>query len=71
MNRVDGNDQIYRSQREKYKAIVAEVAQRHAKGQPVLLGTVTVDTSEILSRMLKIAKIPHEVLNAKNHAREA
>jgi preprotein translocase subunit SecA len=71
VNRVDGNDQIYRTQREKYKAIVADVAERHAKGQPVLLGTVTVDTSEVLSRMLKMAHIPHEVLNAKNHAREA
>ncbi len=71
IRRIDGNDQIYRSQREKYKAIIAEVAKRHAAGQPVLLGTVTVDTSEILSRMLKIARIPHEVLNAKNHAREA
>ena len=71
VNRKDGNDQIYRTQREKYKAIIADVAARHEKGQPVLLGTVTVDTSEILSRMLKIAHIPHEVLNAKNHAREA
>ncbi|MBQ5531817.1 MAG: preprotein translocase subunit SecA, partial [Kiritimatiellae bacterium] len=71
VNRTDGNDQIYRTQREKYKAIVADVAERHAKGQPVLLGTVTVDTSEILSRMLKMAHVPHEVLNAKNHAREA
>ena len=71
VNRVDGNDQIYRTQREKYKAIVADVAERHARGQPVLLGTVTVDTSEVLSRMLRMAHIPHEVLNAKNHAREA
>jgi preprotein translocase subunit SecA len=71
VNRVDGNDQIYRTQREKFKAIIADVQKRHEKGQPVLLGTVTVDTSEILSRMLKIARIPHEVLNAKNHAREA
>ena len=71
VNRVDGNDQIYRSQREKFKAIIADVAERNRKGQPVLLGTVTVDTSEVLSRMLKIARIPHEVLNAKNHAREA
>ena len=71
VNRIDGNDQIYRTQREKFKAIIADVARRHEKGQPVLLGTVTVDTSEILSRMLKIARIPHEVLNAKNHAREA
>ncbi|MBO5647411.1 MAG: preprotein translocase subunit SecA, partial [Kiritimatiellae bacterium] len=71
VNRIDGNDQIYRSQREKFKAIIADVAERNRKGQPVLLGTVTVDTSEVLSRMLKIARIPHEVLNAKNHAREA
>ncbi len=71
VNRIDGNDQIYRTQREKFKAIIADVAERHAKGQPILLGTVTVDTSEVLSRMLKLAHIPHEVLNAKNHAREA
>ena len=71
VNRTDGNDQIYRTQREKFKAIVADVAERHAKGQPVLLGTVTVDTSEVLSRFLTMAHIPHEVLNAKNHAREA
>ena len=71
VHRIDGNDQIYRTQREKYKAIIADVAERHANGQPILLGTVTVDTSEILSRMLKLAHIPHEVLNAKNHAREA
>ena len=71
VKRIDGNDQIYRTQREKYKAIIADVAERHAKGQPILLGTMTVDTSEVLSRMLKLAHIPHEVLNAKNHAREA
>ena len=71
IRRIDGNDQIYRTQREKYKAIIEEVRVRHEAGQPVLLGTVTVDTSEVLSRLLKVAKIPHEVLNAKNHAREA
>ena len=71
VNRIDENDQIYRTQREKFKAIIADVSKRHAKGQPILLGTVTVDTSEVLSRMLKMAHIPHEVLNAKNHAREA
>ena len=71
VRRIDGNDQIYRTQREKFKAIVRDVAERHEKGQPVLLGTVAVDTSEVLSRMLKMAHIPHEVLNAKNHAREA
>ncbi len=71
VRRVDGNDQIYKSQREKYKAIIAEVEKRYQRGQPVLLGTVTVDTSEVISRMLRMAKIPHNVLNAKNHAREA
>ena len=71
VNRTDGNDQIYRTEREKFKAIIADVEKRHAKGQPILLGTVEVATSEVLSRMLKIAHIPHEVLNAKNHAREA
>jgi len=71
VRRVDSNDQIYKSQREKYKAIIAEVEKRYQRGQPVLLGTVTVDTSEVLSRMLRMAKIPHNVLNAKNHAREA
>ena len=71
VHRTDGNDQIYRTAREKFKAIVADVAARHAKGQPVLIGTVTVETSEVLSRFLTLAHIPHEVLNAKNHAREA
>ena len=71
VRRVDGNDQIYKTQREKYKAIITDVEKRHGKGQPLLLGTVTVDTSEVLSRMLRMAKIPHNVLNAKNHAREA
>ena len=71
VRRVDTNDQIYKSQREKYKALVDEVIKRHSKGQPVLLGTVTVETSEVLSRLLRLAKIPHNVLNAKNHAREA
>jgi len=71
VRRIDGNDQIYRTQREKFRAIIEEVRARHEAGQPVLLGTVSVDTSEILSRMLRMAHIPHEVLNAKNHAREA
>ena len=71
IRRVDGNDLIYQTQREKYRAIIEEVQKRHEAGQPILLGTVTVDTSEVLSRMLRMAKIPHNVLNAKNHAREA
>ena len=71
IRRVDGNDLIYKTQREKYRAIIDEVRKAHERGQPVLLGTVTVDTSEVLSRMLRIAGIPHHVLNAKNHAMEA
>ncbi|MBQ6923619.1 MAG: preprotein translocase subunit SecA [Kiritimatiellae bacterium] len=71
IRRIDQNDLIYKTQREKFAAIVQEVSECHAKGQPVLLGTVNVDTSEILSRLLRLAKIPHSVLNAKNHAKEA
>jgi preprotein translocase subunit SecA len=71
VRRLDYNDQIYKTQREKFKAVIEEVTACHARGQPVLLGTVSVDTSEILSRMLRRANIPHNVLNAKNHAREA
>ena len=71
VRRVDGNDVIYKTQREKFKAIVDDVSGCHRRGQPILLGTASVDTSELLSRMLKRAKIPHNVLNAKNHEREA
>ncbi|HBM14747.1 MAG TPA: preprotein translocase subunit SecA [Lentisphaeria bacterium] len=69
--RKDHNDSIYKTKREKYSAILDEVETRHKKGQPVLLGTVSVDVSEVLSRMLKRKNIPHNVLNAKNHAYEA
>ncbi|MEG2465293.1 MAG: preprotein translocase subunit SecA [Kiritimatiellia bacterium] len=71
VRRVDGNDLIYKTQREKYRAIIEEVRAAHDRGQPVLLGTVTVDTSEVLSRMLRMSGIQHSVLNAKNHAQEA
>jgi len=71
IQRKDHNDCIYKTKREKYKAIVDEVEQCHQKGQPVLLGTVSVDVSEVLSRMLKRRNIPHSVLNAKNHQFEA
>lgn len=71
IRRVDSNDLMYRTQREKYNAIIEEVKECHRNGQPVLLGTVAVETSEILSRLFKQAGIPHNVLNAKNHAREA
>ncbi len=69
--RKDDNDSIFKTKREKYNAILEDVAERHAKGQPVLLGTISVEDSEILSRMLKIRNIPHNVLNAKNHQYEA
>lgn len=69
--REDFGDLIFATQKGKYKAIVEEVKERHEKGQPVLVGTIGVEISELISGMLKKAKIPHEVLNAKNHAREA
>ena len=69
--RKDDNDSIFKTKREKFNAILDDVAERHAKGQPVLLGTISVDDSEKLSRMLKIRNIPHNVLNAKNHQHEA
>jgi preprotein translocase subunit SecA len=69
--RVDDNDIIFKTRREKYNAVVEEIQQAHERGQPCLVGTVSVDASEVLSRMLKRAKIPHSVLNAKYHAQEA
>jgi preprotein translocase subunit SecA len=69
--RVDHNDRVYRTRREKYSAIVAEIERLHSMGQPVLVGTVSVDVSELLSRFLKTRKIPHSVLNAKYHKEEA
>lgn len=69
--RKDFNDSVYKTKREKYKAIIDEVEECHEAGQPVLLGTVSVEVSEILSRMLKRRRIPHNVLNAKNHQHEA
>ena len=69
--RIDCGDLLYATKKGKYKAIVEEIKQRHLKGQPVLVGTIAVETSELISEMLKKAKIPHEVLNAKNHEREA
>jgi preprotein translocase subunit SecA len=69
--RDDEPDYIYASLEEKFKALVDEVERRHEVGQPMLIGTIAVETSEDLSRMLKLRRIPHEVLNAKNHEREA
>ena len=69
--RKDEADLVFGTKRAKYNALVEEVKELHEKGQPVLVGTISVETSELLSRMLKQARIRHEVLNAKNHAREA
>ena len=69
--REDMADLIYASKKSKFKAIIDEIAERHEKGQPVLVGTIAIETSEEISNLLKKRGIPHEVLNAKNHAREA
>ncbi|HPR83636.1 MAG TPA: preprotein translocase subunit SecA [Pontiellaceae bacterium] len=71
IRRVDINDQIYKTKREKYHAVIEQIKDCHNKKQPVLVGTATVETSEVISRMLDRQGIPHNVLNAKNHAREA
>jgi preprotein translocase subunit SecA len=69
--RKDANDRIYKTRREKYNAVIDEIKNCYAKGQPVLVGTASVDASELVSRMLKREKIPHNVLNAKYHRQEA
>jgi len=69
--RDDKDDLIFRTKREKYRAVIEKINEYHKKGQPVLVGTTSVDVSEQLSRMLTRAKIPHNVLNAKQHARES
>ncbi len=69
--RKDEPDYIYANLKDKFEALVNEVEMRHQKGQPMLIGTIAVETSEDISRMLKARRIPHEVLNAKNHEREA
>ncbi|MCX6875986.1 MAG: preprotein translocase subunit SecA [Verrucomicrobia bacterium] len=69
--RIDDNDQIFKTRREKFNAVVAKIEQAHASGQPVLVGTASVESSETLARILKRAKIPHSVLNAKFHEQEA
>ena len=69
--RKDYGDLLFDTKQGKFKAIVNEIKERHKTGRPILVGTVAVETSELISDMLKKAKVPHEVLNAKNHAREA
>ena len=71
LNREDGNDLVYMSEEEKYEAIAKEIAYCQKKGQPVLVGTASIDTSEVLSGLLNKMNVKHEVLNAKQHEREA
>nr|WP_149716309.1 preprotein translocase subunit SecA [Campylobacter concisus] len=71
VKRIDQNDLIYKTQNEKFKAVIDEVKKAHEKGQPVLVGTASIERSEVLHEMLKKASIPHSVLNAKNHEKEA
>jgi preprotein translocase subunit SecA len=71
VRRLDENDRIYKTRREKYNAVIEAIRGAHVKGQPVLVGTASVESSELLSRMLKLQKIPHTVLNAKYHMQEA
>lgn len=69
--RDDKDDKVYKTQREKFNAVIEEIAEMTSQGRPVLVGTTTVEISELLSRMLKIRKIKHNVLNAKRHEQEA
>ena len=69
--RKDMADLIFATKQDKYNAIINEIKERHATGQPILVGTIAIETSELISNMLRKERIPHEVLNAKNHAREA
>ncbi|MGT2683552.1 preprotein translocase subunit SecA [Streptococcus porci] len=71
IQRIDHSDLLYPTFRAKFKAVVEDVKSRHEKGQPVLVGTVAVETSDLISKLLVEAGVPHEVLNAKNHAKEA
>src|SRR5207253_9236527 len=69
--RDDKNDLIFKTQMGKFEAVIRDIKERHEKGQPVLVGTIAVETSELLSELLKRQGIPHNVLNAKEHEREA
>ena len=71
MIRKDLNDMVYKTKRGKFNAVVEEIVKRHQTGQPILVGTVNVETSEMLSHLIKLRGVSHEVLNAKNHQKEA
>ncbi len=71
VKRDDRNDLIYKSEREKFEAVINKIKELHKKGQPVLIGTASIEKSELLHELMKQAKVPHSVLNAKNHESEA
>lgn len=71
MRREDMNDLIYKTEREKFEAVIKDIKECHIKGQPVLVGTASIEKSELLHELLKKEKVPHSVLNAKNHEKEA
>ncbi len=71
VTRVDEDDQVYRTSREKYDAMIREIKKAHEKGQPVLVGTTSIEKSEMFSKLLDAEKIPHNVLNARQHEKEA
>ena len=71
VTRKDTQDLVYKTKREKYKAVIEEIEKMRKEGRPILVGTTSVEVSELLSRMLKQKTIPHNVLNAKQHAKEA
>src|SRR5688572_4583669 len=71
MVRKDENDQVYRTFQEKVNAVIADIRDCHERGQPVLVGTTSIENSELISNLLTKAKLPHQVLNAKQHAKEA
>ncbi|MEG0456606.1 MAG: hypothetical protein RR549_00540, partial [Oscillospiraceae bacterium] len=69
--RKDYNDQVYKTEKGKYQAVIEQIVQCHEKGQPVLVGTISIEKSELLSSMLKRRGVKHTVLNAKYHEKEA
>ena len=71
MIRKDNMDQVFRTSKERYDAVIADIRDCHERGQPVLVGTTSIETSELVSKLLEKQKLPHQVLNAKQHAREA
>lgn len=71
VQRIDDVDLVFGNSNARFKALVEEVKKRHATGQPILIGTASVEKSEIVDKLLTEAGLPHDVLNAKNHAREA